>query len=124
MADFLMIISNKKLGLSLVQQQKLGEKFSSAGRFLSSDELSQCLEVDESRVIAILLLLDTGGFCETKLIIFHTCSEAPAALARFGVGFPSLPWTCPRCSKVTHDINDLSFDVGALVLQSVKFTTD
>lgn len=48
-----------------------------------------------------------------SLQIFHDCNpDEPADAIRFGIGFPQMPWTCPRCGVVVNSTDELGYDVA------------
>lgn len=111
-----------KLGfLSLAQRQKLSRFFDEPETRAMPHQLAALLGVQYHFALLIFTIMKDNNLCELKLLIYHTCEQAPIAALPYGRGFPDIPWSCPHCELEVKSLEELSFDIMAIVADAVEF---
>ncbi len=108
--------------LNALQKKKLSTKFRSANAKFMPHELATSLGLTLPQAHAILVLLTSLKLCESRLLIYHLCSDPPVTSIPFGIGFPPLPWTCPECGAILNSYDEMTFDLLALPKEPIEFT--
>jgi len=107
--------------LNSEQKSKLNLKFRSPDRQVMPHDLAVSLGIKLSQANAIIVVLNSSGLCNSRLLIYHNCSEPHVGSIPFGVGFPTLPWECPECGAHLENYNEMSFGIILLTKENIEF---
>ena len=108
--------------LSGDQKGSLSKKFRSSEQKVMPHEIASPLGLKYSEALAILTVLQAEGFCQNLLLTYHNCEpDIPIKATPFEEGIPKLPFICESCQELIQDINELSFDVMALLRSAIEF---
>lgn len=108
--------------LSEDQKGKLNKKFTPSEQKIMPHEIASPIELKYSEALAILTVLQAEGFCKNLLLTYHKCEQdIPIKATPFEEGIPKLPFVCESCQEIIQDVNELSFDVMAVLHSAIEF---
>ncbi|MEM8674764.1 MAG: hypothetical protein AAGF83_12950 [Cyanobacteria bacterium P01_G01_bin.67] len=85
-------------------------------------QLATRLGISLSDALTIIAILESHGYSQNKLLIYHECEpEVPADAMPYGEGFPNLPWKCPHCGEEVDSYDELDFDIMAIAQDRIEF---
>lgn len=123
-----MRVRNLQLGQRLTfltpqMKSRLSAILSELDEKLMPHSVAILLGIEYSEALLLLAVLGREGVCSNRLLVYHNCEPAvPAGSIPFGRGYPKMPWRCRHCEQEVEDLDELSFDLEAVVVDTAELT--